>query len=66
MKEGSSSAKGCSRALINEPKVLLLLDEPLALDLRQEMQYELKEIQRNAGITFISVTHDQEEALTNE
>ena len=54
------------RALINHPKVLLL-DEPLgALDLklRQQMQVELKNIQREVGITFIFVTHDQEEALT--
>jgi putative spermidine/putrescine transport system ATP-binding protein len=58
-----------ARALVNEPKVLLL-DEPLgALDLklRQEMQFELKRIQREVsavGITFVYVTHDQEEALT--
>lgn len=55
-----------ARALINRPRVLLL-DEPLgALDLklRQEMQIELKEIQKQVGITFIFVTHDQEEALT--
>ena len=58
-----------ARALVNEPKVLLL-DEPLgALDLklRQEMQIELKRIQRevsDVGITFVYVTHDQEEALT--
>jgi putative spermidine/putrescine transport system ATP-binding protein len=52
--------------VINEPEVLLL-DEPLgALDLklRQEMQIELKQIQKEVGITFIYVTHDQEEALT--
>lgn len=63
---GQMQRVAIARALINEPKVLLL-DEPLAaldLKLRQEMQYELKEIQRNAGITFIFVTHDQEEALT--
>lgn len=55
-----------ARALINRPSVLLL-DEPLgALDLklRQEMQVELKAIQQQVGITFIFVTHDQEEALT--
>lgn len=63
---GQQQRVAIARALINQPKVLLL-DEPLAaldLKLRQEMQYELKEIQRNAGITFIFVTHDQEEALT--
>ena len=55
-----------ARALVNEPKVLLL-DEPLgALDLklRQEMQIELKRMQQKLGITFIFVTHDQEEALS--
>ncbi len=55
-----------ARALINRPRVLLL-DEPLgALDLklREEMQIELKAIQQEVGITFIYVTHDQEEALT--
>lgn len=55
-----------ARALILRPQVLLL-DEPLgALDkqLREQMQFELKQIQRNAGITFVFVTHDQEEALT--
>ncbi|HBR34299.1 MAG TPA: spermidine/putrescine ABC transporter ATP-binding protein, partial [Firmicutes bacterium] len=53
-----------ARALVNEPEVLLL-DEPLgALDLklRQEMQIELKNMQKRLGITFIYVTHDQEEA----
>ena len=55
-----------ARALVNRPRVLLL-DEPLgALDLklREEMQIELKTIQRDVGITFIFVTHDQDEALT--
>jgi putative spermidine/putrescine transport system ATP-binding protein/spermidine/putrescine transport system ATP-binding protein len=55
-----------ARALVTKPKVLLL-DEPLgALDrrLRQEMQVELKDIQRETGVTAIFVTHDQEEALT--
>ncbi|MBQ3126357.1 MAG: ABC transporter ATP-binding protein, partial [Clostridia bacterium] len=55
-----------ARALVNRPRVLLL-DEPLgALDLklRKEMQIELKQIQTQLGITFIYVTHDQEEALT--
>ena len=55
-----------ARALVNRPKVLLL-DEPLgALDLklRKDMQVELKRIQREVGITFVFVTHDQEEALT--
>ena len=62
----SSSVVAIARALVNEPKVLLL-DEPLAaldLKLRKEMQYELKRIQQEVGITFIFVTHDQEEALT--
>ena len=62
----SASASRLPRAIVNRPKVLLL-DEPLgALDLklRQEMQIELKSIQREVGITFVYVTHDQEEALT--
>ena len=63
---GQKQRVAIARALVNEPKVLLL-DEPLgALDLklRKEMQYELKRIQQEVGITFIFVTHDQEEALT--
>ncbi len=63
---GQQQRVAIARALVNHPKVLLL-DEPLgALDLklRKEMQGELKRIQQNADITFIYVTHDQEEALT--
>ncbi len=63
---GQRQRVALARALVNHPKVLLL-DEPLgALDLklRQQMQVELKNIQREVGITFIFVTHDQEEALT--
>ncbi|MDU2120912.1 MAG: ABC transporter ATP-binding protein [Clostridium celatum] len=63
---GQQQRVAIARALVNEPQVLLL-DEPLgALDLklRKEMQLELKKIQKRLGITFIFVTHDQEEALT--
>lgn len=63
---GQRQRVALARALINDPKVLLL-DEPLgALDLklRQQMQVELKALQKRVGITFIFVTHDQEEALT--
>ncbi|MEG0494158.1 MAG: ABC transporter ATP-binding protein [Clostridia bacterium] len=63
---GQQQRVAIARALINEPEVLLL-DEPLgALDLklRKEMQLELKNMQQRLGITFIYVTHDQEEALT--
>lgn len=62
---GQRQRVAIARAIVNEPSILLL-DEPLsALDqnLRIDMQYELKEIQRELGITFIFVTHDQEEAL---
>ena len=63
---GQQQRVAIARALVNEPEVLLL-DEPLgALDLklRKEMQIELKRMQKKLGITFIFVTHDQEEALT--
>ena len=63
---GQRQRVALARAIVNEPQVLLL-DEPLgALDLklRQEMQIELKRIQQEVGITFVYVTHDQEEALT--
>jgi spermidine/putrescine transport system ATP-binding protein len=63
---GQRQRVALARSLVNMPKVLLL-DEPLgALDLklRRQMQVELKRIQREVGITFIYVTHDQEEALT--
>ena len=66
MSGGQQQRVAIARALVNEPKVLLL-DEPLgALDLklRKDMQRELKKIQQEVGITFIFVTHDQEEALT--
>ena len=63
---GQQQRVALARAIVNKPKILLL-DEPLAaldLKLRQNMQYELKEMQRTLGITFIFVTHDQEEAMT--
>ena len=63
---GQQQRVAIARALVNQPKVLLL-DEPLAaldLRLRKDMQNELKRIQQATGITFIYVTHDQEEALS--
>ncbi len=66
MSGGQQQRVALARALVNHPQVLLL-DEPLgALDmkLRKQMQLELKRIQQEVGITFIYVTHDQEEAMT--
>ncbi len=63
---GQQQRVGIARAIVNEPEVLLL-DEPLAaldLKMRKDMQMELKEMHRSLGITFLYVTHDQEEALT--
>lgn len=63
---GQQQRVAIARAIVNEPEVLLL-DEPLAaldLKMRKDMQMELKEMHRSLGITFLYVTHDQEEALT--
>ena len=62
---GQKQRVAIARAIVNEPQIILL-DEPLSaldLKLRTEMQYELRELQQSLGITFIFVTHDQEEAL---
>lgn len=66
MSGGQKQRVAIARALVNRPKVLLL-DEPLGaldLQLRKQMQLELKELQKKLGLTFVYVTHDQEEALT--
>ncbi|VPK65629.1 spermidine/putrescine transport ATP-binding protein [Streptococcus pneumoniae] len=65
---GQRQRVAIARAIINQPRVVLL-DEPLSaldLKLRTDMQYELRELQQRLGITFVFVTHDQEEALYHE
>ncbi|MGV2994749.1 ABC transporter ATP-binding protein, partial [Streptococcus porcinus] len=65
MSGGQKQRVAIARAIVNEPKILLLDESLSALDLklRTEMQYELRALQKRLGITFIFVTHDQEEAL---
>lgn len=65
MSGGQCQRVAIARALVNEPKILLLDEALSALDLklRQQMQYELRNLQKKLGITFVFVTHDQEEAL---
>lgn len=65
MSGGQKQRVAIARAIVNEPEIVLLDESLSALDLklRQEMQYELRELQQQTGITFIYVTHDQEEAL---
>ena len=65
MSGGQKQRVAIARAIVNEPEILLLDESLSALDLklRTEMQYELRELQSRLGITFIFVTHDQEEAL---